>query len=300
MPATVTLDRVSKSYDGVTAVDALSFSIGAGQMFGLLGPNGAGKTSTIRMMVGITLPDTGSISIFGEPLSRRVLSRIGYLPEERGLYRRMKVSDCLAFLGALHGISAQESLARCRKWAARLEIDSWLDRRIEELSKGMQQKIQFIATLINDPEFLIMDEPFTGLDPIATNELKEILIELKRQGRTILFSTHNMEQVERLCDSICLMNRGRALVEGDLREIKSRAGKRSIQIECDGGAPFLKESPIVASFHNFGTYVEVGLKDGNDPQELLRLALEHGRISRFELSEPSLEQIFIELVGKGR
>ncbi|HUA34815.1 MAG TPA: ATP-binding cassette domain-containing protein [Candidatus Binataceae bacterium] len=296
MPATVTLERVTKSYDGVVAVDALSFSIPSGQMFGLLGPNGAGKTSTIRMLVGITIPDSGSIALFGNPLGSAGLARIGYLPEERGLYRRMRVGEQLVFLGALRGLSARETLARCRKWGERLEIAAWFERKVDELSKGMQQKVQFIATLINEPEFLIMDEPFTGLDPIATNELKDILADLKREGRTILFSTHNMAQVERLCDSICLMNRGRALLAGDLREIRSRAGKRSIVIESEGGAEFLKECSLVASFHNFGTYVEIGLKDGNDPQELLRLALDHGRVTRFELSEPSLEQIFIELV----
>ena len=300
MPATVTLELVTKTYEGIVAVDGLSFSIPCGQMFGLLGPNGAGKTSSIRMMVGITVPDAGAITLFGKPLDRSGIARIGYLPEERGLYRRMRVSDHLVFLGALRGLSASDTLARCRRWAERLEIASWFERKIDELSKGMQQKVQFIATLISDPEFLIMDEPFSGLDPIATNELKDILVELKREGRTILFSTHNMEQVERLCDSICLMNRGRALLEGDLREIKARAGKRSIQIECDGAALFLKESPIVASFHNFGSYLEISLQDGNDPQDLLRMALEHGRVTRFQLSEPSLEQIFIELVSKGQ
>jgi ABC-2 type transport system ATP-binding protein len=298
MPSTVALARVTKSYGGFVAVNELSFSIRAGQMFGLLGPNGAGKTSTIRMLVGITIPDAGSIRIFDAPLDRAALGRIGYLPEERGLYRRMKVSENLAFLGELHGLSARESLARCRKWAERLDIAAGLERKVDELSKGMQQKIQFIAALINDPEFILMDEPFSGLDPIATNELKDILVELKNQGRTILFSTHQMAQVERLCDSICLMNGGRALVQGDLREIKARTGKRSIQIECDGGAPFLKANPMVESFHNFGTYVEIGLKDGCDPQELLRAAIAHGPISRFELTEPSLEQIFIDLVGK--
>jgi ABC-2 type transport system ATP-binding protein len=300
MAATVTLDRVTKSYGGAVAVDQLSLTIPSGQMFGLLGPNGAGKTSTIRMLVGITMPDAGSVRIFEKPLDRAALSRIGYLPEERGLYRRMKVSENLTFLGELHGLSPRETLARCRGWAERLDIADGLARKVEELSKGMQQKIQFIAALINDPEFILMDEPFSGLDPIATNELKDILLELKNAGRTILFSTHQMAQVERLCDSICLMNGGRAILQGDLRDIKARAGKRSIQIECDGGAPFLKENAMVESFHNFGTYVEIGLKNGCDPQALLKTALEHGAVTRFELTEPSLEQIFIGAVSKPR
>ena len=300
MSTTVTLDRVTKSYGGAVAVDQLSLMIPSGQMFGLLGPNGAGKTSTIRMLVGITMPDAGSVRIFEKPLDRATLARIGYLPEERGLYRRMKVSENLTFLGELHGLSPRETLARCGRWAERLDITDGLTRKVEELSKGMQQKIQFIAALINDPEFILMDEPFSGLDPIATNELKDILVELKNAGRTILFSTHQMAQVERLCDSICLMNAGRAILQGDLRDIKARAGKRSIQIECDGGAPFLKESPMVETFHNFGTYVEIGLKDGCDPQALLKTALERGPVTRFELTEPSLEQIFIEAVSKPR
>jgi ABC-2 type transport system ATP-binding protein len=298
MPIPVTLEHVTKSYDSVRAVDDLSFEITSGQIFGLLGPNGAGKTSTLRMMIGITLPDMGQIRIFGEPLSRALLERVGYLPEERGLYRRMKVADNLTFLGQLRGRSTRDALALSRKWAERLQIADWLDRKVEELSKGMQQKIQFIATLLGDPEFIAMDEPFSGLDPIATNELQEILLQLKNEGHTILFSTHRMDQVERLCDAICLMHRGRAVLKGNLREIKARAGKRFVKIECDQSVLFLKEHPLVESFSGFGAHAEVGLKSASDAQELLRAVLGRARVTRFELTEPSLEQIFIDTVGK--
>jgi ABC-2 type transport system ATP-binding protein len=298
MPETVTLDRVTKSFDSVVAVDGLSFAIPAGQIFGLLGPNGAGKTSTIRMMIGITIPDAGSLRLFGQSLSRELLERVGYLPEERGLYRRMTVIDNLIFLGELKGLSRAETISASRSLASRLDIGGWLTRRIEELSKGMQQKVQFIAALLGDPEFVIMDEPFSGLDPIATNELKDIIVEMKRGGRTILFSTHRMDQVEKLCDSICLINHGQALLCGDLSEIKARAGKHFVQIECEGGAEFLKGSPLVDSIRSFGSYAEVSLRNGADTQEVLKTALAHGRIRRFEVMQPSLEQIFIDIVGK--
>jgi ABC-2 type transport system ATP-binding protein len=298
MTPTVALAGVTKSFDRVVAVDGLSFEIPAGQIFGLLGPNGAGKTSTIRMMIGITIPDAGLLRLFGESLSRKLLERVGYLPEERGLYRRMSVIDNLIFLGELKGLSRSDAIAASRSLASRLDIGDWLPRKVEELSKGMQQKVQFIAALLGEPEFVIMDEPFSGLDPIATNELKDILVEFKRAGRTILFSTHRMDQVEKLCDSICLINHGRAVLSGDLGEIKARASKHYVQIECAGGAEFLKDSPLVASFRSFGSYAEVGLRNGADTQEILKQSIAHGRILRFEVMQPSLEQIFIDIVGK--
>ncbi len=298
MTPTVALDHVTKTFDGIVAVDGLSFAISAGQIFGLLGPNGAGKTSTIRMMIGITIPDAGSLRLFGESLNRKLLERVGYLPEERGLYRRMSVIDNLVFLGELKGRSRADTVAASGSLASRLDIGDWLTRKVEELSKGMQQKVQFIAALLGDPEFVIMDEPFSGLDPIATNELKDILVELKRAGRTILFSTHRMDQVEKLCDSICLINHGRAVLSGDLGDIKARAGKHFVQIECEGGAEFLRDSALVDSFRSFGSYAEVSLRNGADSQEILKEALAHGRIRRFEVMQPSLEQIFIDIVGK--
>src|ERR1700692_1447122 len=210
------LDRVTKAYDEFVAVDELSLQIPEGEIFGLLGPNGAGKTSTIRMMIGITAPDSGDIDIFGAPLTRRTLHRVGYLPEERGLYRRMTVRDNLIFLGRLAGLSTASANDRIRAWSERLETSDWLGRRVEELSRGMQQKIQFIAALLHDPDLIVMDEPFAGLDPVNTMQLKDVLVGLPAAGKTILFSTHRMDQVEKLCDSICLVNRGKSVLQGSL------------------------------------------------------------------------------------
>ena len=202
MTPTVELLEVQKSYGGYAAVDGLSFSIPPAHIFGLLGPNGAGKTSTIRMMIGITSPDSGVVRLFGEPLRRRALRRVGYLPEERGLYRRMTVTDNLIFLGCLAGLSIATSKQRIDAWTKRLGIADWVDHRIDELSKGMQQKIQFIAALLHDPDLIVMDEPFAGLDPVNTMQLKDVLVGLRAAGKSILFSTHRMDQVEKLCDSI--------------------------------------------------------------------------------------------------
>src|SRR5277367_4592688 len=197
----VELDRISKAYDKKIAVQDLSLRIEPGTMFGLVGPNGAGKTSSIRMMIGVTLPDTGTVTLFGSPFTRKALARVGYLPEERGLYKKMKVIDQLVFFGELHGLDATTANTRGRQWAERLEIAEALDKKTEELSKGMQQKIQFIATLLHDPDLIIMDEPFSGLDPVNAILLQDTLVDLRNQGRSILFSTHRMDQVEKLCDA---------------------------------------------------------------------------------------------------
>jgi len=295
----VQLDKVRKAYGHFVAVDDLSFNIPQGAIFGLLGPNGAGKTSTIRMMIGITVPDSGSVSLFGEAFRRQHLTRVGYLPEERGLYKKMKVVEHLIFLAELHGLSASEARRRALSWAERMEIAAWLPKKVEELSKGMQQKIQFIAALLHEPEFIIMDEPFGGLDPVNASLLKDVLLDLKKQGRTILFSTHRMDQVEKLCDSICLIDHGRAVLAGELKQIKAGYGKNHVQIEYEGDGAFLRQPDgLVESFNDYGNHVELRLKKGADPQELLRAAAAHCRIRRFELSEPSLEEIFIDVVGK--
>jgi ABC-2 type transport system ATP-binding protein len=296
----VQLKDVSKSYGEFVAVDALTFAVPAGGIYGLLGPNGAGKTSTIRMLMGITLPDRGEVTLFGRPFDRRQLRRIGYLPEERGLYRRMKVLEHLVFLGELHGMSAAEAGKKGAAWCERLDLADWTKKKVEELSKGMQQKVQFIAALLHEPEIVILDEPFYGLDPVNTTVLKDALLEFRRGGRTILFSTHRMDQVEKLCDAICLINHGRAVLEGDLKQIKARFGRNTVQIAYEGGGDgvALQDSPLVDKFNDYGNYVEVRLHAGADPQELLRLVAARNRISRFELMEPSLEEIFIETVGK--
>jgi ABC-2 type transport system ATP-binding protein len=296
---TVELETVCKSYDHFVAVDGLSLHIRAGSVYGLLGPNGAGKTSTIRMMIGITAPDSGVIRLFGEPFRRQHLARIGYLPEERGLYKRMKLLDHLVFLAELKGVAAADALRKAIWWCERLELAAWMNRKIEELSKGMQQKVQFIATLLHDPELLILDEPFAGLDPANVVALKDVLLEMKQAGKTIIFSTHRMDQVERLCDSICLMDHGKAVLQGDLKQIKSRFGRNDVQLEYEGEDAFLGDAALVQSFNNYGNYVEVRLQPGADAQDLLRRAASRARVNKFELMEPSLEEIFLQEVGRG-
>ena len=296
--ATVELRDVRKQYGDFVAVDALSFAISPGSIFGLLGPNGAGKTSTIRMMIGITAPDSGEVRLFNEPFARRHLDRIGYLPEERGLYRKMKVIDQLAFFAQLHGVQAAEAIRRAAQWCEKLDLSAWTNKKVEELSKGMQQKVQFIAALLHDPEFIIMDEPFYGLDPVNSSLLKDVLLDIKKSGKTILFSTHRMDQVEKLCDRICLINRGRPVLQGELRDIKARHGRRDVQIAYEGDGSFLRLNPLIEEFNDYGNYVEVRLKAGADAQDLLRDVSARVRVNRFELVEPSLEQIFIETVGK--
>ena len=295
---TIELDKVRKSYGDFVAVDDLSFKIDEGSVFGLLGPNGAGKTSTIRMMIGITAPDSGAIHVFGRPFDRACLDKIGYLPEERGLYKKMKLLDQLVFLGQLHGMNSSSARQAALDWCDRLEISEKLSGKVEELSKGMQQKIQFMAALLHDPDFIIMDEPFAGLDPVNADLLKDVLLDMKRKGKTILFSTHRMDQVEKICDAICLINRGKAVLQGNLKQVKAQYGKNSVQIAYDGNGVFFEQNALVRSFNDYGNYVEVRLAPGADPQQLLRMAAEHSRVNRFELMEPSLEEIFKEVVGK--
>jgi ABC-2 type transport system ATP-binding protein len=292
----VELAGVTKAYENKVAVGNLSLSIEAGQMFGLLGPNGAGKTSSIRMMMGITMPDSGQVNLFDRPFERRSLERVGYLPEERGLYKKMKVLDQLVFFGQLHGLAAEEAQRRAVNWAGRMEISGALHKKTEELSKGMQQKVQFIATLLHDPGLIVMDEPFSGLDPVNAVLVEKTLLELKAQGKAILFSTHRMDQVEKLCDSICLINNGKAVLAGNLREIKSRYERDHVIVEFEGDSAFLNSTEI-AEARNFSGHAEIKLKPHGDAQKLLHEATAAATIYRFELVEPSLEEIFIETVG---
>jgi ABC-2 type transport system ATP-binding protein len=298
MSNAIELRGVTKRYDEFVAVDHLSFEIREGSVFGLLGPNGAGKTSTIRMMMGITLPDEGEVFCFGEKFERKHLERIGYMPEERGLYKKMKVLEHLIFLGQLKGLTEAEARRRALAWADKMEISDWMKNKVEELSKGMQQKIQFIATLLHDPPLIIMDEPFSGLDPANAVQLKDVLIELKKGGKTILFSTHRMDTVERLCDTICLVDHGRPILMGELKQVKSSYGKNSVHVEYEGSAAFLQEKSLVESYNDYGNYVEVKLVHGADSQALLRTISERARVNKFELVEPSLEAIFIDVVKK--
>jgi ABC-2 type transport system ATP-binding protein len=297
MPPVVELDHISKSYETKVAVRELSLRIDAGTMFGLLGPNGAGKTSSIRMMVGITMPDSGAVHLLGKPFARESLKKVGYLPEERGLYKKMKVIDQLAFMGELRGLAPSVASRRAHEWCERLQILDATQKKTEELSKGMQQKIQFIATLLHDPQLIIMDEPFSGLDPVNTTLLQDTLIELKKMGRAILFSTHRMDQVEKLCDSICLIHRGEAVLSGGMREVKSRYERDRVVIEFEGDSSFLQH-PAIAEYKDYSGRVEIKLKPHSDAQNLLQQAAAKAKIYRFELVEPSLEEIFIQTVGE--
>jgi ABC-2 type transport system ATP-binding protein len=292
----VELAGVTKAYENKVAVNHLSLSIDAGQMFGLLGPNGAGKTSSIRMMMGITLPDSGKISLFEKPFDRKSLESVGYLPEERGLYKKMKVLDQLVFFGELHNLGREEARKRAIDWAKKLEIADSLLKKTEELSKGMQQKIQFIASLLHEPGLIVMDEPFSGLDPVNTALLQDTLLELKEQGRAILFSTHRMDQVEKLCDSICLINNGAAVLTGRVREIKATYERNRVIVEFEGSADFLKSDEIEVA-KNYSGHAEIKLHPHGDAQKLLHEAASMATIYRFELVEPSLEEIFIQTVG---
>ena len=292
----VELEAVTKAYESKVAVKELSLKVEAGQMFGLLGPNGAGKTSTIRMMMGIAIPDSGRIRLFDEPFERKALERVGYLPEERGLYKKMKVVDQLVFFGRLHGLEADEARKRAKAWAERMEIADALDKKTEELSKGMQQKIQFIASLLHDPGLIVMDEPFSGLDPVNAVLVEKTLLELKAGGKAIIFSTHRMDQVEKLCDSICLVDNGRAVLAGRMREIKAAYERNRVVVEFEGSAEFLKSEEI-AEAKNFSGHAEIRLKEHGNAQKLLQEASAAATIYRFELVEPSLEEIFIQTVG---
>jgi ABC-2 type transport system ATP-binding protein len=294
--AVVELAAVTKAYESKVAVNNLTLSIDAGQMFGLLGPNGAGKTSSIRMMMGITIPDSGSVNLFGKPFDRKSLERVGYLPEERGLYKKMKVLEQLVFFGQLHGLTAEEARKRGTAWAQRMEIDEVLSKKTEELSKGMQQKIQFIASLLHDPGLIVMDEPFSGLDPVNAVLVEKTLLELKGQGKAIVFSTHRMDQVEKLCDSICLINNGRAVLAGKVREIKATYERNRVVVEFEGSSAFLNSEEI-AEAKNFSGHAEIRLKEHGNAQKLLQEAAAVATIYRFELVEPSLEEIFIQTVG---
>jgi len=292
----VELQHVRKAYDSKIAVADLSFTIEPGSMFGLLGPNGSGKTSSIRMMIGITVPDSGIVKLFGQPFHRDLLKRVGYLPEERGLYKKMKVMDQLIFFGQLRGLDAATASKRAHLWCEKLGIAEAIHKKTEELSKGMQQKIQFISTLLHEPELIIMDEPFSGLDPVNAVLLMDTLIDLRKQGRTILFSTHRMDQVEKLCDNICLIHNSHLVLSGSMREIKSRYPANRVVVNFTGDASFLQHPSIVEA-KNYEGHAEIHLQEGADAQPLLAAAIQSGaRITRFEVMEPTLEEIFIEKV----
>ena len=295
----IAVEHVTKRFDTVVAVSDLSLHIEQGAVFGLLGPNGAGKTTSLRMIMHILAPDEGTIQVLGQPASDRTQDLIGYLPEERGLYDRMKVREVLVFLAALKGLSEAEASARVHEWLERLDLAAWSEKKINDLSKGMQQKAQFIAAVVHRPPLLILDEPFTGLDPVNATLIKDIMLDLREKGATIILSTHRMEQVEMMCDAICLINHGRSVLAGDLRAIKKSYGKNTVRIEYTGDDNFLDLPDLVEKLNHFGAMVEAKLRPGADPQEILKAAVERGvRLTRFELVEPPLHDIFIEKVSE--
>ena len=296
---TLRLEQVTKRFGDFTAVDGLDLTVRPGRIFGLIGPNGAGKTTTIRMIVGITAPDEGRVELFGEAVGPRAQNRIGYLPEERGLYKKMRVGEQLRFFGELKGMTGRGADEAAGRWLERLKLGDRRASKTETLSKGMQQKVQFIATVMHEPDLLILDELFSGLDPVNVELMKEVVLELKAAGRTIIFSTHMMEHAEKLCDDICLINRSRKVLEGTLREVKGGFGLGAVALRAEGAEAVLGDRALVKGVRPGADYAEVLLADGADPQTLLRRLLDAGaRVSKFEQVEPSLHDIFIAKVGE--
>jgi ABC-2 type transport system ATP-binding protein len=296
---TVRLDHVSKKFGDFTAVKDLSLEVRAGRVFGLLGPNGAGKSTTIRMIVNITAPDSGTIKLFGRDISSRLQDRIGYLPEERGLYKSMKVSEQLKFFAQLKNVSGKDADARIDRWLARLKLSEWKQKKTRELSKGMQQKIQFISAVLHDPDLVILDEPFSGLDPVNVELLKDVVLELKRTGKTVIFSTHLMDIAEKICDDICLLNRSQKVLEGSIREVKSSFGRNCVALRIEGGNGSLNSSDLISNIEQHSDEMEVLLAPEADPQMFLKQLINSGAVvTKFEMIEPSLHDIFIEKVSE--
>lgn len=292
--------NITKKFGDFTAVDRVSFSVEPGRIFGILGPNGAGKTTSIRMMNYITIPDEGEITIKGIPVGRETQPMIGYMPEERGLYKKMKVGEHLIYLAQLKGMNTADAKKALRYWLERFEAIDWIKKEVGELSKGMQQKIQFIATIVHDPDIYIFDEPFSGLDPINSELLKQVILELKSNGKTIIFSTHRMEQVEQMCDDIVLYNEGRTILQGKVQEIKQSFGKRTVVLEFDGDASFLDSLEGVHFNNRSNRFVEFTPKDESMIRPILEKAMASVDVHRFERVYPSLHEIFIESVKNDR
>jgi ABC-2 type transport system ATP-binding protein len=292
--------NISKKFGDFTAVDRVSFSVEPGRIFGILGPNGAGKTTSIRMMNYITIPDEGSITIKGIPVGRETQPLIGYMPEERGLYKKMKVGEHLIYLAQLKGMKIDDAKKSLRYWLERFEAIDWIKKEVGELSKGMQQKIQFIATIVHDPDIYIFDEPFSGLDPINSELLKQVILELKSNGKTIIFSTHRMEQVEQMCDDIVLYNEGRTILQGKVQEIKQSFGKRTVILEFDGDAGFLDRLDGVHFNNRSNRFVEFTPENESMIRPILETAMASVDVHRFERVYPSLHEIFIESVKNDR
>ena len=294
---TLVLERVSKSFGDFKAVSDLSLQVKPGRIFGLIGPNGAGKTTTIRMIVNITAPDTGTIKLFGQPMTTALQDRIGYLPEERGLYRKMKVGEQLRFFAELKDLPTREADQRIDAWLSKLQLSDWKDKRAKDLSKGMQQKIQFIASVIHQPDLLILDEPFSGLDPVSVDLMKETILDQKTSGKTIILSTHQMEIAEKLCDDICMINKSRKVFDGGLREIRRSFAQNVVALRVEGADGLLNDPELITNVRQNGDDTEVLLTADASPQVLLkRLVDANAKITKFELVEPTLHDIFVAKV----
>ena len=294
---TLVLEHVTKRYGEFTAVNDLSLKVRPGRVFGLIGPNGAGKTTTIRMIVNIIIPDSGSIALFGQQMTSALQDRIGYLPEERGLYKKMKIGEQLRFFAELKGLRGKEADERIDNWLRKLQLSDWKEKRTKELSKGMQQKVQFITAVIHNPDLVILDEPFSGLDPVNVDLMKETILEQKAAGKTIILSTHQMEIAEKLCDDVCMINRAHKVLDGRLREIRRSFSRNAVALQFEGGDHLLNDPELVANIRQNGDDVEVLLVPGASPQTLLKRMVEAGvLVTKFELVEPSLHDIFIEKV----
>jgi ABC-2 type transport system ATP-binding protein len=289
---------VTKRFGDFTAVEDLSFDVRRGRIFGFLGPNGAGKTTTIRMIVGITVPDSGHIEFIGKRMTNALQNRIGYLPEERGLYKKMKVSDQLRYFAALKGLGSAEAEKRIDLWLDRMKLSEWKSKKTTDLSKGMQQKIQFVSTVLHDPDLLILDEPFSGLDPVNVEFMIDVMSEFKSQDKTIIFSTHLMETAERLCNDILLINKAKKVVAGSLREIKASYGDNLVAFRGTGADGVLSDRSLISRVVTHSDEQELHLADGTDAQQVLQRIVAAGAVvSKFEQVEPSLNDIFIEQVG---
>jgi ABC-2 type transport system ATP-binding protein len=291
------VNGVSKSFGSVRAVGDLSVRVPAGSIYGFLGPNGAGKTTTLRMIMDIIRPDFGEIRVLDSRSIQKARARVGYMPEERGLYRKMTVAKVLGYFGAIKGLSSREAAERVPRWLSRVKLGETAGKKVEELSRGMQQKLQFAVTAINEPDLLILDEPFSGLDPLNTDLLKSVILEMRDEGKTVIFSTHVMHEAERLCDFILLINKGQAVLDDRLAAIQARYKSGAVCIETDGDTGFIQRLPMVAAVKSEGKGLEVSLTDAGDPQELLRALVDRVRVNKFEVKVPSLHEIFVNLIG---
>ncbi len=295
------VDNISKRFGPIQALDGASFTVEPGRIFGLLGSNGAGKTTAMRIVLDILRADSGGVTWNGRANTDVPRKTWGYLPEERGLYLRMQVMEVLSFFASLYGVSQADATGEVEDWLERFRITEYRDRKVEELSKGNQQKIQFIAAILHDPDVLIMDEPFTGLDPVNVQLLKEAFLAMRDRGKTLIFSTHQMEQVEELCESIAIIDRGRVVVHGGVRDVKRDMGQRVVRLATADGADagWLEQLDGVRIGRRREDYVELTVPTGTDPQLVLRAAIERGeRVTRFEIADPSLEEVFIAHVGR--